>query len=279
MFRDKDKGNQLINGIASALTIASVAFGILTSVGFGEILKNFFDLEFKYSFYLALLAAVLVSLFLIYLSRRFGNLIAQRFIYALFRMTAPARLDYVLTKKESIYTYETRTEMSFEKIYEPRVVKGSFSGIEDCYAWSGEAPLPEPSCPDPHQIYERLDNKYGPTRFKLSFKDRRTYHRGDAVPTMKLKIENIVDNGKTSSLHLSSGVYEKTDVLVLRVRFKCGIGVTDIRKLTYIHYTDHEYYSSEEGKLCCCGEYCEILWSVKKPIYGGKYVIEWNFSK
>ena len=81
-----------------------------------------------------------------------------------------------------------------------------------------------------------------------------------------------------ASPHLASGIYEETDEIVLRVIFPMEINITNIRKLEFIHYTDEEHFHciNENTPEIRNGKKV-IEYPVKSPIYGGKYIIDWEF--
>ena len=92
-------------------------------------------------------------------------------------------------------------------------------------------------------------------------------------------IDCISDPNKESSTHLSSGVYEITDKLTLRVWFNPNLTPRNFRKLTYLHYTDREHYSCDNNVRIEVDNDSNknfVEWEIDKPIFGAKYLIDWD---
>ncbi len=274
----RKRGSDFIQFAAALLTIVSAALGVATFFGFDALLKSLFS---ENGFMLKIIPYVLalsVTIVLFLLSRT--NNLPQKILSFFLNLTVPAKLNYEMIQKKCIYTFESRTQMSFQKTYKPRVIRGSFTGLEDNFAWTGTRDLSmKPTCPIPGQVYRYIDQEFGPYHYEIRFKNNRSFHKGEDVPQMELVIDKIEDLNGSAFPHLSSGVTEKTDELVLEVRFKKDIEVCDIRKLTYLHYTDREHEISEVASLQQDGDYMVVTWPIRKPVYGGKYVIEWNFGE
>lgn len=207
------------------------------------------------------------------------QIIARKFLGWIMNCTCPDK-TYKLKKKEIIYEFKSREEMRLEKNFDAVVLHDGFTGVYDKFKWTGDGDLiPQPKRPALHKI-EMLEEKYGMKRYQIKFKDEQNYSKGDDVDTIGMVIENIQDKQHKSSLRLLSGVFEITDCLELHLIFDKDLKPKNIRELEYIHYSDDEHYRCENVNYVFndSTEKKEVIWTINKPIYGGKYVIDWVFD-
>ena len=203
--------------------------------------------------------------------------IATALLKKIMNLTCPDKM-YKLKEKEVLYEFIDREHMRHEKTFIPEVLHDGFTGIDDKFKWTGEGAL-IPTAKYETQEIEMLDQKFGMQRYRIKFKNGIRYSSHDNVAKMGMVIESIEDLNKTSSLHLASGVFEVTDKLILKLSFPQDLTPKNIRFLEYIHYSDDEHYSCKEGTYDFNQEKNknEIIWEIKKPYFGGKYMIDWNF--
>ena len=192
-------------------------------------------------------------------------------------LTAPKQ-SYKVIYKACKYEYVSQTELRYEKRIKPKPLR-NIDGIHDQFNWTGNTALiPKPLYSDT-QYVELKDRKFGMQRYDIKFNNNRNYSKKEDVPELGMVIENINDPKFEASTHLSSGVYEITEELTLKVVFDPNLKPHNFRKLTYLHYTDREHY--------CCDTNVEIRfdantnkifveWIIKKPIFGAKYLIDWD---
>lgn len=207
----------------------------------------------------------------------FRKKISMNILKKIMNLTCPYKM-YKLKKKESIYEYETREQMRHEKIFEVQVLHDGFDGVNDKFKWTGDDHLMP--CPkyDTQEI-EPLGIQSGMQLYKIKFKNNRRYNKSDKVEPLGMVIENITDPEQKSSTHLSSGVFEVTDQLVLHLIFGANLKPKNIRKLEYLHYSDDCHFHCERGEATYNEETGkrEIIWTIDKPFFGGKYMIDWDF--
>ena len=201
--------------------------------------------------------------------------LARSILWLFLNLTAPSK-SYKFTKKEVVYEFKTRTAMRHEKNFSVKVLHPSFSGISDKYKWTGEGRLNICSKDPKHYSLQPLRAKFGLERYRLVPVGDKRYSAGESIE-MGAVIEDISDPNSASSLHLSSGIYEKTDCLVLKVLFTPTLQPVNARKLEYIHYIDDDHYRAEACMPTLEGEKKCLEWVIEKPLYGGKYMIEWEF--
>lgn len=282
-------------GFNIAVNVVASVFNALIAIAVGTLvdyaIKSYVTEEasqflFSYGTPIAAIIGAFVFFVLMFgVVVRHGRELAMKVFIWISNVSRPARIGYSLKSKTIIYRYETPNKLSMEKRYRPIVEEGSFNGVADNFWWTGSHGDLEPTCPVSGQKYVGEISRFGPARYKIEFTGRREYHKGDTVPEMIVRFDDIDDSDHAAQLHLSTGVYEKTDLLILRVEFPRELIVNSIRLLTYIHYTDPFYYSAEDATLQCCNScvscnansrnHCYVEWRISHPIYGGKYMIEW----
>lgn len=203
-----------------------------------------------------------------------------RFIFKFFmRLTCPDK-SYKLKEKEVTFEYISRSEMQHKKTFKVTVLHDGFTGITDKYRWTAPQEL-TPTALHNNQEIKKLDKKIGMQRYEIKFRDGQRYNKHDEVPEMGMEITNMIDENGKSSPHLSSGVFEITDMLVLHVIFNIELMPRNIRKLEYLHYSDDDHYSCEKVECTLNNQTNkkEVIWKIKNPIYGGKYMIDWSFEE
>ena len=116
--------------------------------------------------------------------------------------------------------------------------------------------------------------------FKIVFPNDKQISKNDEAYKTGFKILNLVDENQTAKPILMVGVYNVTKNLTMKVYFAGSLNPIEIRGLKFAHFIDKEPYDSVPLELKYDEEadknYVEFF--IKSPIYGGKYVIDWNFS-
>jgi hypothetical protein len=203
--------------------------------------------------------------------------IAIKLMFFLMNLTAPDKLCEIVSKN-LVYEYISMTEMSFTNEFYVKPLHDGLDSFSDKYKWTGsESVVPEPLVPT-HKI-EPVENntRNGFQRYKIIFGNK-CYNKHDRPLKTGIIIRNMRDTEKVACPYLSTGIYDKTKNLSLEVCFPLSLNPTNIRKLEYIHYTDEEHYRCiNENSPEIVGNKKVIRWEIKKPIYGGKYVIDWEF--
>lgn len=190
-------------------------------------------------------------------------------------MTAPDKLCEIVSKN-LVYEYLSMTEMSFKNEFYVKPLHDGLDSFSDKYKWTGsESVMPEPLV-NTHRI-ELVDSINGFDRYKIIFGNK-CYNKHDGPLKTGIILKNMRDTDKTACPYLSTGIYDKTKNLTLQVCFPMNLNPTNIRKLEYIHYTDEEHYRCiNENSPEIIDNRKIISWNIKKPIFGGKYVIDWEF--
>jgi len=197
-------------------------------------------------------------------------------------LTAPKK-NYKFVRKEVIYEFSDRTHMRYEKIFCVKPTVSHFRPIiDDKYNWTGKTSLTIKPQDEEHWKIEVCGTRFGLTRYQFSPTVAymyKLYNKGEKFKLASV-IEDIEDTEKKSSLHLSSGIYEKTDLLILRVVFNPDLKPVNGRKYEFVHYTDDEHYDSDKLPVTFNSDTGkkELKWEIENPLYGGKYVIDWEFE-
>lgn len=216
-----------------------------------------------------------LSIFILMILKR--KVIAKKLMVFFMNLTAPDKLCEIVSKN-LVYEYISMTEMSFKDEFYVKPLHDGLDSFSDKYKWTGSEPvLPEPIV-NTHRI-EPIDNntRNGFQRYKIVFGNK-CYNKHDGPLKTGIIIRNMRDTEKVACPYLSTGIYDKTKNLSLEVCFPMNLNPTNIRKLEYIHYTDEEHYRCiNENSPEVIDNKKIIKWEIKKPIFGGKYIIDWEF--
>ena len=113
--------------------------------------------------------------------------------------------------------------------------------------------------------------------FSIFFENEREITKNDDWEHTGFKISELNDPEKKAKPALCVGVYDRTKDLYMKVFFNKSMNPRNIRLKKYAHFIDNEPY--EVGKLSTkYDEKYDDLYveaTIKKPIYGGKYEIDW----
>ena len=97
---------------------------------------------------------------------------------------------------------------------------------------------------------------------------------------MKLgvKIDNMQDVAEKTTPHLQTSISVVTKKLKMLVILPVYIYPKSIRCLEYLHSTDscHWHDLSKDCVLERKDQEWHIMWSVDKPIFGGRYIMSWD---
>ncbi len=224
----------------------------------------------------ALFFSIFFAILLI-ISFFFRKRIAKCIMIYLMNLTAPDKRCRI-TSKKVIYEYKSMTEMCFSNEFFVKPLYDGLTSFPDKYKWTGPyTPKPKPLISN-HKI-DLIDIKYGYQRYCINL-GAKSYNKSDRPIRTGIKLESLKDPDRQASPHLATGIYDCTENLTLEVWFPMDVNVTNIRKLEYIHFTDEEHYHcTEENSPEICNELKKkvIRYSIKRPIYGGKYLIDWEF--
>jgi hypothetical protein len=195
-----------------------------------------------------------------------------KFLYYFSYFFTPKRA-YVLNLRETIYEFIDRTNMAHTKNYEIKVLVDNFFGFTDTYTWSKEYKCILNSInPKHHVTYQWRDQ--GKNFFSINFD--RHYGKDEIIKT-GIEINNLVDENKESELFLSAGIYERTKLLRMIVKFNKELEPKNIKLRIYKNYSDSCPFLEKDLKYDF--EKCQILYQDKYPIYDHKYYIIWEFDE
>lgn len=207
----------------------------------------------------------------------FRQRIAEKMLKFFMNLTSLDK-PYKLMKKKVIYEFISREEIRHEKTFVVKALHNGVDNITDKYQWSGgEVYAIEPLFKK--DAVELQNNRSGIQTYRIFDKNGRRFGKGE-IFDMGMKME-LRDPDHKSLPYLSSGVYEITDRLTLVVLFSMDLMPVNIRLLSYIHYTDEDHFKCEDiDKLDinATGDRKMVVFDIPSPIYGGKYIIEWDFD-
>lgn len=259
--------------VSNIISVITFIFPGVSLAGIIISIKNNFSIWI--TAVLIILSVAFIIICIIVITNR--NTIAVKIFGYIMNLSAPNQ-SYKLEYKTCTYEYLSRTKMRYEKVFKPKAFR-NLDRIYDQFNWTGSTSL-KPKVKHNTQHITEEDRKFGMQRYAIKFNNNKSYTKKENIPEMGMEINDIYDPNCESSTHLSSGIYEITDKLILRVEFASDLKPYNFRKLTYLHYTDREHFKCEEdiniqyeaeGK-----QYVE--WIINKPIYGAKYLIDWDFE-
>ncbi len=117
-------------------------------------------------------------------------------------------------------------------------------------------------------------------KFTIFFPDGKKLSKNDEPYKTGFKISELNDDKHIAKSILLVGVYNITYNLTLKVYFNEHLNPLETRGMKYAHYIDEIPYDTVplEIKFDDEKDMNYIEFNIKKPIYGGKYMIDWNFN-
>ena len=184
-----------------------------------------------------------------------------------------ATSSYSLNIREATYEFIDRTHMVHTKHVVLKSAVNNFYQFTDRYNWSKKSACNLKPIYDGQQItysWQEQGWNFYTILLNKALKKRDTIETG-------IIIEDLVDESKESMLFLSSGIYEKTKLLRLCVKFGPELMPKRIKFKIYKNPFDPLPYFEKE--LAYDHVKNQILLDVKYPIFSYKYFIVWEFDE
>lgn len=193
---------------------------------------------------------------------------------------------YKILKWENTYEYLDFDKMQFRSELTVKPLETGVEYIRTRYNWSGGSAIkPEPITDDGFMTgrIESDGEEFG-YRFYRVF-SKVMLNGNDHPIKLGVKICNLVDVNKTASPHLLTSINVETDELVLRVILPKELHFKNVEFLEYLHATDdfhwHRYTTETKNSPVEIDRATRtdkdiISWSIKRPVFGGKYIIRWE---
>lgn len=262
---EKDSKVKFLSLISSLITVFTFVFTAASAISY--IMLHYTFLLYLLIFFAALFFGVSF----------FHKNIAKKLMAVFMNLTAPDKKCEIVSE-DIVYEYKSLKEMSFTCEFQIKPLHDGLESFSDKYKWTGtQNPVPE-AIVDTHTI-KLVDVRYGYQRYKIVFGDK-NYNKHDPPVRTGVAFKSMKDPDMKASKHLSTGIYDVTKFLKLEVQFPMDLNPTNIRKLEYIHFTDEEHYRCiNENSPETDRKFNKkvIRWSIPNPIYGGKYMIDWDF--
>ena len=197
--------------------------------------------------------------------------------------SAPKKPIYFL-KKSMEYRFETRTKLSFRKEFEVVAKQKNVRDLPDRYTWSKDRNMPcriEALNPNDTIVPEGIAEYWHEytIQFSRNLEKNKPYQTGIIMP-------ELIDDEKKSQLFLSSGIYEPTKELYMKVviqsplRFKKGSAKLLVYHTYFARYPSKEYpleIKAYNNGANDTGFYIEHRGLY--PITGACYKITWEFDE
>jgi hypothetical protein len=194
------------------------------------------------------------------------------YLYRYFKYIFVPKKAYIMNLRETYYEFKSRTKMIHKRKFEIRSCVNNLEAFTDRYRWSKEQNCVIVPLVRNQEIMHEWE-EYGWKFYSVKFD--RQYFKNDSVNVLT-SIENLDDEKNESKLFLSTGIYEKTKLLRMIVKFnkdlsphqiKLRISKDFINNATCFEYDlDYDYDKRQ------------ILYEHKYPLYGYRYMILWSFK-
>lgn len=273
---DKDNQSTRLGNIGSVLTIIQFVFPIFT--GFVAHLLNA-------SLYLSVGIAVVCFVICITLLKFFRHSLMLHLLESFYYLLAP-RKNWTCRDKVIEYTYKDRETLTLRVEYKVKLTSNSCKEIPDKLKWSAGEVDKISSVVSGQEIIPVENAKKDDIQAHLGYQDflirlPKVYTKSDPPFPTGFKCDALHDPQHKAMTCLIAGIYQKTNKITLRVRFSKSLNVRNIRKLKFADFLDNEHYDCERGelKLDEAQEFHYVEFSIKRPISGGKYAIDWDFQE
>lgn len=192
---------------------------------------------------------------------------------------AATKKPYALKSRQLFYIYKDREHIYHSKIFEIIPKSDDLSTFTDRYVFSGEGELHMDSRFGPGRIKRQPDGKqywrdHGWNFYQLEFDKLETRQNIESF-YVGMKMDDIRDLNHVAKPFLSTGIYEPTEELIMKVYFG-DLKVKNVFFLTFNSYVDMNPISYEHLHVDHTG--CASV-RVAYPIYHYKYMIKWQFDE
>lgn len=273
---DKDNQSARLGNIGSILTIIQFTVPIITGV-----VAHFFNAPL----YLSVGIAVVCFVICIILLRFFRRSLMLRLLELFYYLLAP-RKSWICKDKVIEYTYIDRETLALRVDYKVKLTSNSCKEIPDKLKWSAGEVDKISSVVSGQKIIPVENAKKDDIQAHLGYQDfliklPKIYTKGESPFPTGFKCDALHDPNHKAMTCLIAGIYQKTNKITLRVRFSKSLNVRNIRKLKFADFLDNEHYDCETGELRLdeAQEFHYVEFSIKRPILGGKYAIDWDFQE
>ncbi len=212
------------------------------------------------------------------------HIISKVILVFIMNKTVPKPNIEILDKTVT-YVCKQDDKYDFNSVFSINVVGDSpICTYEDRIKWSaGVINHIEPIIPgqtiafsDKPESHSRIDKQ----EFIIKFDNYRCISKTDIPYKTGFAIKNLEDENHVAKPMLGVGIYHVTRNLTLRVEFDKRMHPTIIRGLKYAHFIDKSPYDTDTLELLTDDsrgiKYVEF--SIKNPIYGGLYAIDWKLE-
>lgn len=273
---NKNNKSVYLSNVGSILTIVQFVVPIVTGLA-----AHLFNAPLYLSFGIALVCFAVVAVLLRCLRQSFMT----RLLEFLYYLITPKK-NWECKDKVIEYTYLDRETLSLRVDYKVKPISNSYREISDKLKWSAGDVDNIVNVVQGQEIVPILDAKKDDIQAHLGYQDfliklPKVYTKRDPPFATGFKCDRLYDPNHKATTCLIAGIYQKTNRITLRVRFSKSLNVVHIRKLKFADFLDNEHYDCELGelKLDETQSFHCVEFSIKRPICGGKYAIDWDFQE
>lgn len=251
----KRKGDHMFNKITNTLC------AIITILTVIPMLTEGFNIYWVIGY-----SVIILLIYGIPLWVKYGTKIKTIFIYYL------GLQKYDVELRETIYRFLSRTEMEHIKHF---TIVSRINGLNEYstrVGWSKDGELDIKPYNSTQTIVSKWKNDKM-THLTLLFD--RYYKRGEKIET-GIILDNLKDPEKESMLYLSTGIFENTKKVCLKIECPAILCPTNIQLSFFREYFDP--YPTYTKQLTYNYEDKKIEFEEDFPVKGSKYMITWEFN-
>lgn len=261
---------KFITYVSNIISFISSVFTIASFYGYANKKENL---------YIIIGIALFILTIIIFFNR---YSISKRILVFILNKTVP-NSNIKICDKKVVYTHLDRYSFKFRSSFYIKVTGDNpINCHEESLKWTAgiiSNILPLMRGQKIEYINKDSYNFIDKQKFTIKFPNDKKISKNDEPYKTGFKTEKLIDINHTSKPILQVGVYNITTNLTLRVEFNENLNPCELRGIKYAHFIDENSYDTiplniehdvEKGIKF-------VEFSIKNPIYGGKYSIDWSF--
>lgn len=182
--------------------------------------------------------------------------------------------NFIILKREIFYEFIDRTHMIHIKKIKLRSMIDNLHEFTDRYKWSKNVECYMEELIDEQTISKKWSDVHW--HYYSIILDK-YYKKGDEFDT-GIIMPNLIDEKKESTLFLSTGIFDPTKELVLKVKISNTLEIESAKVSVYKSYFDLSAASIVQLTPVYNRDSAEIIFTCKYPLMGAKYIIQWCFK-
>lgn len=274
-MKDQEQQASRLGTLSDIVSLGQVCFAIVVG-GITYLCKA--------PLYVSVIVAVVALLLIVFLMRRYRHVLGAKILALLHDCFFPQR-DWEEKDKVIEYIYLDRETMAFVNECTIKIVGGPYREIPGKFKWSVGEVEEVSATVTGQKIIPFPDAKKDDIQAHLGYQDffiklPKTYYKRDRPFPIGFRCDRLHDPERKATTCLIAGIYRKTNRITMRLKFDKSLNVINIRKLKFADFLDVEPYDCEtsELKLDETQRFHYVEFTIRHPIVGAKYAIDWEFQ-